>query len=110
MCFACDRWAKIEENIQAIRHTINALRGIARWGSGDMLEAAFTGFQALPSPTSTDRSWWDVLECRADSLLETVQLNYRRLARDHHPDNGGSTARMSEINAAWNEAKKARSA
>jgi hypothetical protein len=48
MCFACDRWQKIDDNIQAIRHTINALRGIARWGTGDILTAALTGFTALP--------------------------------------------------------------
>src|SRR5262245_44424311 len=50
VAFACDRWDKIEDNVQAIRHTINALRGIARWGTGDMVDAAFTGFLALPAP------------------------------------------------------------
>ena len=52
MSFACDRWEKIEHNMQAIAKTIEALRGIARWGTGDMLEAAFTGFTALPAPTA----------------------------------------------------------
>jgi hypothetical protein len=44
MSFACDRWEKVEHNMQAIAKTIEALRGIARWGTGDMLAAAFTGF------------------------------------------------------------------
>lgn len=35
MSFACDRWEKIEHNMQAIAKTIEALRGIARWGTGD---------------------------------------------------------------------------
>lgn len=48
MCFACDCWTKVEHNIQAIRKTIEALRGIARWGSGAMVEQAFEGFRALP--------------------------------------------------------------
>jgi hypothetical protein len=52
MSFACDRWLKIEHNMQAIAKTIEALRGIARWGTGDMLEAAFTGFTALPPPST----------------------------------------------------------
>jgi hypothetical protein len=43
VAFACDRWVKIEHNMQAIAKTIEALRGIARWGTGDMLAAAFTG-------------------------------------------------------------------
>jgi hypothetical protein len=30
-----------------------------------------------------------------------VRAAYRRAARDHHPDAGGSARRMSEVNAAW---------
>lgn len=63
VCFACDRWAKVEDNMQAVRHTIEALRGIARWGTGDMVEAAFTGFAQLSATRSAPsvRSWWIVL-------------------------------------------------
>lgn len=49
-CFACDRWDKVEDNIYAVAKTIDAMRGIARWGTGDMLDAAFNGFTALPPP------------------------------------------------------------
>lgn len=59
MAFCCDRWDKIECNIHAIALTIGALRGISRWGSGDMMESAFTGFTALAAPVSA--SWRDVL-------------------------------------------------
>lgn len=52
MCFACDRWDKVQDNIYAIAMTIEALRGIERWGSGSMVEQAFTGFVALPAPKS----------------------------------------------------------
>lgn len=106
MCFACDKWQKIEHNILALAHTISALRGIERWGGGEMVEQAFSGFTALPAPKGNlTRNWFDVLECRRDSSYEVVRANYQRLARDHHPDNGGSTARMSEINEAWTEFK-----
>lgn len=108
MCFACDRWDRIEDNIQAIHHTIEALRGIARWGSGDMLEAAFTGFQALEAPRG--REWWDVLQCRHDMDLPTIEAQYKRLARDHHPDNGGSSEKMAELNAAIAQARREKSA
>ena len=50
MCFACDRWDRIGDNIYAIAKTIEALRGFERWGSGSMVEQAFTGFVALPPP------------------------------------------------------------
>ena len=106
MCFACDRWEKIEENIQAIHHTINALRGISRWGSGDMLEAAFTGFQAIAAPS--ERKWWDILQVRQDTPIEIIEGNYKTLARQRHPDNGGSHDAMSELNLAINQARKVR--
>lgn len=107
MSFACDRWLKVEHNMQAIAKTIEALRGIARWGTGDMLEAAFTGFAALPAPTITS-DWRVVLGVpytvqTADSLKEA----YRRAASAAHPDKpGGSNARMAEVNAAYERAKQ----
>lgn len=89
--------------MQAIHHTIEALRGIARWGTGDMLQAAFTGFQALEAPRG--REWWDVLECRQDTPIEVVEKHYKHFARLHHPDNGGSAEKMAEINAAISAAR-----
>jgi hypothetical protein len=41
MCFACDKWQDVYDNIYAISKTIEALRGIERWGAGDMVEQAF---------------------------------------------------------------------
>jgi hypothetical protein len=38
MVFACDRWDKPEDNLWAIAKTIEAMRGIERWGSGDMTD------------------------------------------------------------------------
>lgn len=105
MCFACDRWAKIEENIQAIRHTINALRGIARWGSGDMLEAAFTGFQAIEGPGKM--GWRTVLGLGSGATLEDAARARNNLMRSHHPDvAGGDSEKASQINAAYEEARK----
>lgn len=106
MSFACDRWRKIEHNMQAIAKTIEALRGIARWGTGDMLEAAFTGFTALPPPPAAGpgagaapRHWRDVFGT-AVATREQLQDVYRRLAAAHHPDRGGDPAKMAELNAA----------
>lgn len=103
MSFACDRWLRIEHNMQAIAKTIEALRGVSRWGTGDMLEAAFTGFVALPAP-SAQRDWWDVLQCRRDAGVDIIRAQYRRLASEHHPDKGGAADQMSEINVAYNRA------
>lgn len=106
MSFACDRWDKIEHNMRAIVKTIEALRGIARWGTGDMLEAAFTGFMALPAPSAA-RNWWDVLQVPKQSTRDAVKSAYRALASLHHPDKpGGSHEKMAELNAAQEAALK----
>lgn len=107
MSFCCDRWKKIEHNMQAIAKTIEALRGIARWGTGDMLEAAFTGFTALPPPTAKD--WQSVLDLRGFLLpkVDDVELAYRRLASQFHPDKpGGSAEKMVALNLARAQAIK----
>lgn len=107
MCFACDRWTKVEDNIQAIRKTIEALRGIARWGTGDMLQAAFTGFAALPPPivAGMRRHWRDVLQMGTGQVTAgEVRSRYRVLASQAHPDKGGTDAEMSALNQARDDA------
>lgn len=105
-CFACDRWDKVEDNIWAVAKTINAMRGIARWGTGDMLDAAFTGFTALPPPAT---GWRQVLDLNGGGI-EQAEAKYRELARRAHPDSGGSHEKMAELNAAIAQARKELSA
>lgn len=102
MCFACDRWDKVGDNVQAVRHTIAALRGIRRWGTGDMVSAAFTGYLRLPPPATTaGRDWWVVLDCVEAAGYPEVSESYMRLTKEHHPDVGGDSDVMAEINAAF---------
>jgi hypothetical protein len=115
VCFACDRWTTVEDNVWAVCKTIDALRGIARWGTGDMIDAAFTGFQALPDrPGSANgqssRPWWDVLGTNPEVDRYFVESRYAALAREHHPDRGGDPAKMAEVNAAMDEFRRQRGA
>lgn len=108
VCFACDRWKKIEDNMQAIAKTIEALRGIARWGTGDMMEAAFKGFVALPAPDAK-RTWREVMGFAPGEPVnaETLRIRYRKLASNRHPDkDGGTHDGMVELNAALAEAER----
>ncbi len=105
-CFACDRWNAIADNMQAISKTIEALRGIARWGTGDMLAAAFTGFTALPAPGRSE--WFQTLGVTPTASLDECRAAYRRAAGEAHPDRGGSHERMAKINAAWATAQEKR--
>jgi len=109
--FACDRWDRVEDNLRAVAKTIEALRGIDRWGTGDMVEAAFTGFAALPPAggIAPPRKWWVVLGVEAHAPTADVLAAYRRLVLECHPDrNGGDDARMKEVNGAYEQFKKER--
>ena len=103
-CFACDRWDRVEDNIYAVAKTIEAMRGIARWGTGDMLDAAFTGFTAIRGPGPTH--WRETLGIKPDAAVsaELIRARVRELAVQHHPDRGGNGERMAEINAAADRA------
>jgi hypothetical protein len=105
MSFCCDRWQKIEDNMHAITLTIGALRGISRWGTGDMMEAAFTGFAALPAPGQQTRSWRDVLGADVTSCGE-LEARYRSLRSSNHPDKGGSSETFHAVQIAYEQAKQ----
>ena len=105
MCFACDRFDLVKDNTQAIRKTIDAIRGIERWGASDMMRRAFSGFVALPEPGK--ESWRDVLGChRGDESFVLIKARYLPLVKKHHPDNGGTPEGFDRIRRAFMEAKE----
>lgn len=98
--FACDRWDRVHDNMRALQKTIEAIRGIERWGASDMLERAFSGFTALPAPGA--KSWREVFGYHETQIPTAAELNrtWRDLAGKRHPDAGGSHDLMSELNEA----------
>ena len=103
---ALDKYERIADNIYAIGKTIEALRGIERWGSGEILERAFTGFDALPGPDHViARSWRDVLDYYGDDLKE-AETAFRKATMKTHPDrDGGSETAFHEVTQAWEQAR-----
>lgn len=99
---ACDCWRRAEHNLQAIRKTVEALRGIARWGTSEMLVAAFAGFKALPEQAQevAGTTWWGILGVKEWASPDEINAAYKRLAKQGHPDAGGSHERMVELNTA----------
>jgi hypothetical protein len=107
MCFACDRWAKVDDNMHAIALTIEALRGVARWGTGDMMEAAFTGFAALPAPMEAARPWRDVLGVAFDERDAGRITDCYRISRSKaHPDKGGTPEAFQAVDRAYEQAAR----
>lgn len=106
LCFACDCYSTVDDNMHAIALTVGALRGIARWGTGDMMESAFTGFAALPAPGHSSVAWYTVLGVSHDANRDTALEAYRALVKKHHPDLGGDSEMIVKINAAWEQYEK----
>lgn len=102
VCVAVDRYAKVEANLQAIHHIVEARRVELRHGTLALVRASFTGFAALPAPKG--REWWEILGIHPTSSREMIQAAHRQLAATHHPDKGGNTDRMAEINDAYKRA------
>jgi hypothetical protein len=101
----CDRWKTVAANLQALCLTVGAMRGIARWGSMEMRDQAFAGFQALP-PSSTD--WRSVFHVRPGEsvTIDMVKSMYRARALTDHPDVGGTNDGMARLNEAMEAAEK----
>lgn len=98
----CDRWTTVAANVRAIAKTVNAMRGMERWGAKHMIRAMFKGFTAIAGPTPKD--WREVLGMRGPVTAANVRERQRDLAMQHHPDLGGDGVLMAEINAAVDQA------
>ena len=107
-CIPCDKWDKVGCNLWAVAKTVSALRGIERWGAKDMVNAAFSGFKALPSPDMVlsmpvSRAWYEVLGVSPDAPMSVRKAAYRALSKSAHPDMGGSASDWAELQNAWKE-------
>jgi len=87
-CIACDRWDQPAGNLQAIRKSVEALRGLDRWGTSEMLKAAFAGFLALPPVGGSttigggiEAPWWEVLGVSREATLEEISEAFTLRAR-----------------------------
>jgi len=99
----CDRWNSVAGNLRAIAKSIEALRGLERWGAKQMLHRMFTGLVALPPP----EAWRAALGLPPGATLADAEEAHKRLARAAHPDKpGGSHDAMARLNSAIEHARK----
>ncbi len=108
ICIPVDRYATPAANLQAIHHILEARITEARHGTLQLVKATFKGFAALPPPpgAKAKRPWWVVLDIPSNRRVHKPEIEdtYRRLAKQCHPDAGGSDEKMAELNIARTEA------
>jgi len=111
VCFPCDRYQKVEDNLRAIALIIESHRTIMRHGGLHILEATFRGFSALPPPRNADgtiegpKPWRVVLGVKADHTPTEAELKaiWKNIAKARHPDTGGTAAAFNEAQAAYQQ-------
>lgn len=107
IAISCDAWMHVDSNLRAIGLTIEAIRGMERWGTEEMIDRAFTGFKALPESIQlgehTARAWWEVLGIAQDAPPEVIKGAYKGLLKTKHPDVGGNQWEFEELQKAFKE-------
>lgn len=111
-CIPSDKYITVEDNLHAVGRTIEALRSLERWGTGQIMEAAFRGFKALPAAgdatVSSQRVWHEVLQVSPGADIDIIEAAYKRLLHKVHPDKGGSIAQFQEVQDAWKQAQESK--
>lgn len=103
VCIPVDRYSRVEGNLQAIHHIIEARRVELRHGTLALVRATFTGFKALPDHSE---SWRAVLGCGSGTVtLAHAEDCYRRRRSEAHPDRGGRPEDFDRVEKAWQRAR-----
>lgn len=107
-CIAIDLWDRVEDNLVAVAKSIDAMRGLERWGGAQIVAAVFTGFKALPGGDAivTPMSVYEAASFLADIAKTAEPTTGARQIMDHrarfdsayltavkafHPDRNGGT-------------------
>jgi hypothetical protein len=92
MVLARDLYWNVHDNLRSVGLAIEHLRGLERHGGAPMLERAFEGFTALPggNGAASGPSCWEILDVTPGAAKEAILSKFRELAKNAHPDLGGS--------------------
>lgn len=112
VAFACDRYIRPEDNLYAVAVTIEAKRGVLRWGCATG-QREFTGYNALPETVELGRAAYDpplheVLGVSARATPDEFRRAWREWLKAGHPDQGGDSDRFVRIKAQYESLMGAR--
>lgn len=105
MVLCCDKWNTVEANLRALSMSVDAMRGLDRWGVSQIMERAFMGFKALPEKAA-GFPWWEVLGISRECTAKEVVAAYKKKIKIHHPDNGGDAAKWQELQESYEQGLK----
>jgi hypothetical protein len=114
LCIPCDKFGLVRENLRAVGLTIENIRQMERYGTSQVVEAALSGFAALPAhsiitPPPAMRNWWDILEVQQTASIEVIRAAYKQRALKLHPDvSAEDSAAFIELNRAYKQAQEER--
>ena len=108
-----DRQSRAVDNLLVLQLAIEALRLNEKRGIAETLAEAYRQeFPALPAPGQTSATRpagpYAVLHLQSDAPIEVCEAAYRALAKQAHPDAGGSHARMAALAEAIETIRKER--
>jgi len=100
----CRRFDYYRDNLRALYLILESLRKAQE--RGILSELARAAIAMLPPGPAAKRPAHIVLGVAADSPVEIAEAAYRILARQRHPDVGGTEAAMTELNEAMEEFRR----
>lgn len=63
VCIPCDKFTTVQANLRAVGLTLEYLRRMEKYGTSEMVDAAFRGFTALPETIimgeHTSKAWYE---------------------------------------------------
>jgi hypothetical protein len=105
MAICCDKWNTVEANLRALAMSVEAMRGLDRWGVSQVMERAFMGFKALPERAASF-PWWEVLGVSRVCTMKEIKEAYKKKSKIHHPSAGGEPHKWRELQEAYEEGLK----